>query len=80
MKIKVIGKAHLQGHSKRTDKDYNFIQVHFVGPSRGVEGMAGQTINLDPAQFPLSSIIVGETYNVEYGPRNTIMAFEPVKA
>ena len=80
MKIKVIGKAHLQGHSKRTGNDYNFVQVHYVGPSRGVEGMAGQTVNLDPAAYPVSSIIVGETYNVEYGPRNSIVGFELVKA
>ena len=40
MKIKVIGKAHLEGASKRTGKEYNFNQVHYTGPDRGVEGLA----------------------------------------
>lgn len=50
MKIKVIGKAHLEGASKRTGKEYNFNQVHYTGPDRGVEGLAALT--LDPSLLP----------------------------
>ena len=35
MKIKVIGKAHLEGTSKQTGKEYNFNQVHYPGFKNG---------------------------------------------
>ena len=47
MKIKVIGKAHREGVSKKSGNPYNFNQVHYNGPDRGVEGMAALTLNLD---------------------------------
>lgn len=40
MKIKVIGKAHFEGTSKKTGNEYNFHQIHYIGKSRGVEGDA----------------------------------------
>ena len=43
MKIKVISKAHLKGTSKKTDNPYDFIQVHYNGPARGVEDLAALT-------------------------------------
>lgn len=49
MKIKVIGKAHREGVSKKSGNPYNFNQVHYNGPDRGVEGMAALTLNLDPS-------------------------------
>ena len=58
MKIKIYGKAHLEGTSKRTGNAYNFNQVHYLSPSRGVEGLAAKTLNLDPATYPLDRIIL----------------------
>lgn len=78
MKIKVIGKAHLSGTSKRTGKDYDFIQVHYNGKARGVEGMAALTLTLDPKEYPLASIGVGSEYNVEFDNRGYIQEFAPV--
>lgn len=78
MKIKVIGKAHLEGTSKRTGKDYNFNQVHYNGKARGVEGMAALTLTLDPKEYPLSDIAVGAEYNVEFDNRGYIQEFAPV--
>ncbi len=68
MKIKVIGKAHLKGTSKRTGSDYDFIQLHYVGKDARVEGDAALTINMDPGMFPYDQIIPGGEYNIEYGP------------
>ena len=47
MKIKVIGKAHLQGASERTGNPYDFIQVHYMGHAPGFVGEAALTLNLD---------------------------------
>ena len=66
MNIKVIGKAHLEGISKKTNRSYNFNVVHYVGPQRDVEGECGQQIMLDPVKYPIGTIIVGSTYNVEF--------------
>jgi hypothetical protein len=66
MKIKVIGKAHMEGISKKTNRAYNFNVVHYVGSQRGVEGEAGQQIMLDPTKYPISNILVGMTYSVDF--------------
>ena len=49
MKIKVVGKAHFQGTSKKTGSPYDFIQVHYLGHARGVVGDAALTAALDPS-------------------------------
>ena len=78
MKIKVIGKAHLRGVSKKSGNAYDFIQVHYNGKSRGVEGQAALTLSLDPADHPMDSVIVGGDYNVEFDNRGYIQEFTPV--
>ena len=80
MKIKVYGKAHLEGTSKKTGRDYNFNQVHYLGVSRGVEGQAALTMSLDPSQFPYADIKVGEDYKVEFDNRGNPVEFTPVPA
>lgn len=75
MKIKVFGKAHLEGISKKTGKPYNFNQVHYLGKTRGVEGQAALTLMLDPTEVPFSSIMVGEEYNVEFDNRGYPVEF-----
>lgn len=38
MKIHVVGKAHLKGTSKKTQKPYDFLQLHYLGLARGRPG------------------------------------------
>lgn len=76
MKIMVEGKAHLEGHSKRTGRDYNFNQVHYLGKSFGVEGLAAKTLMLDPKAYPIDDIMVGGTYEVEFDDRGGVVNFE----
>lgn len=78
MKIKAIGKAHLKGTSKRTGNDYDFIQVHYNGKARGVEGLAALTVNLDPHDYPFADIIIGCEYNIEFDNRGYVVEFVPV--
>ena len=78
MKIKVIGKAHLKGVSKKTGNPYDFIQVHYNGKARGVEGLAALTVSLDPHDYPFADVIVGCEYNVEFDNRGYIVEFLPV--
>lgn len=76
MKIHVEGKAHLKGTSRRTGNDYDFVQVHYLGKARGVDGFAAKTLNLDPKDYPLESIRVGADYECEFDERGYCIAFE----
>jgi len=78
MKIRVIGKAHLQGTSKRTGNPYDFIQLHYNGPARNVEGLAAMTLSLDPSMVHFDSIMVPGDYNVEFDQRGYPVEFAPV--
>ena len=79
MKIKVIGKAHREGTSRRTGNEYNFNQVYYNGPDRGVEGLAALSLNLDPSLIPFADIKVGGEYEVDFGPRGYVVGFTAVK-
>ncbi len=78
MKIKVIGKAHLKGTSKKTGNPYDFIQLHYNGPARGVVGLAAKTFSLDPSIFRFDSIVVPGDYIVEFDNRGYPVEFSPV--
>jgi len=78
MKIHVIGKAHLQGTSKKTGKPYDFIQIHYNGPARDVVGLGAMTLSLDPTMARYDAIMVPGDYNVEFDGRGYPVAFEPV--
>lgn len=75
MKIKVIGKAHFEGTSKKTGNPYNFHQIHYTGKARGVEGEAAMTLSLDPSFCALDAIKLGATYNVDFDQRGNVVDF-----
>lgn len=78
MRIKVIGKQHLQGTSKRTNNPYNFIQIHHVSPARGVEGLAARTFSLDPNLMLFDDIKVDAEYDVDFDQSGYVVSFLPV--
>lgn len=78
MRIKVVGKAHLKGISKKTGNPYDFNQVHYTGPARGVEGLSAQTLSLDPQTYPYDSITLGIDYDAEFDNRGYLVDFRPV--
>lgn len=65
MKIKVYGKMHLSGTSKKTGNKYDFIQLHCLVPQRGVDGMGAKVISVSPELVDYDSIIVGKSCSVE---------------
>jgi len=80
MKIKVVGKAHLQGTSKKTGNPYDFIQVHYLGRARGVEGDAALTVSLDSSVYPFEKIPVPRDAVLEFDGRGYPVEFTPVPA
>lgn len=76
MIIKVIGKQHRAGTSKKTGKPYDFSEVYFLGESRFVEGQYGMSCIVDPLYVPFSQIVVGAEYVAEFGPGGNLIDFK----
>lgn len=77
MRIKVIGKAHLKGIGKKSNKPYDFLQIHYNGPARGVEGVGALTANIDPALYSYADIVIGDDYVLEFDNRGYAVSFRP---
>lgn len=75
MKIKVIGKQHMEGIGKTSKKPYNFNQLHFVGKDPNVMGIAAQTINVDDVDYPFDTILLDKEYIVEFNQRGYVVEF-----
>ncbi len=75
MKINIIGKAHREGVAKRTGNPYNFYQVHYTGPNRGVEGLASLILNLAPSLIPYADIKLNAEYEVEFNNRGYVSKY-----
>lgn len=78
MTITVLGKAHMEGTSKRTGKPYNLNQIHYLGKSPYVEGQSCETLFLDAYDYPYDTIRVNSKYNVEFNRRGYVVGFTPV--
>lgn len=78
MKVNVIGKSHLQGVSKRTGNPYDFIQLHYNGPARGVIGQAAMTVSMDPSMVNFESITVPGYYNLDFDNRGYPVELTPI--
>lgn len=76
MIIKVIGKQHRAGTSKKTGKPYDFSEVYFLGENRYVEGQIGMSCTVDPSQVPFSQIVLGAEYVAEFGPSGYLETFK----
>lgn len=78
MKISIVGKVRRTGVSK-SGRQYDFIEIHFVAPARGVEGEAAQTVTFDPEVFPYEQIGRG-TYVADFDSRGSLLSLTPVQA
>lgn len=78
MKISIVGKVHRTGVSK-SGRHYDFVELHFVAPARGVEGEAAQTVTMDPGVFPYDKITRG-IYEIDFDRRGTPLALTPVQS
>lgn len=79
MKVQLIGKQHSEGVSRKTGKPYNFNIAHVVRSDKDVDGMVGDRVYLDPNQYPLDSLVVGSTYDLDYNNRGFVADFRPAK-
>ena len=78
MKIHVVGKAHLEGTSKKTGRPYDFIRLHYLGRGRGVIGDAAMTASLDPQLVDYNSIPIPCDAVLEFDNHGFPVEFTPV--
>lgn len=78
MRIHVVGKVHRRGTSAKSGRAYDFVEVHFVAPKRGVVGEAAQTLTMDPQLYPFDNITPG-VYEVQFDNEGTPLSMTPVQ-
>ena len=78
MRARVIGKVRRTGVSQKTGKNYDFVEIHYVAPSRGIIGEAALTTTIDPSQFPFDSLVPG-LYNFDFDNRGSLVALAPIQ-
>lgn len=78
MKVNVIGKEFVSGTSRKTGKEFasNVVYVTYKKPT--VNGLAVDTIWLNPESYPLDSIQVNKAYDIDRDSRGFIIGFDPV--
>lgn len=78
MKVQVMGITHLTGTSKKTGRLYDNTVVHVAYARNGVNGMAVETLWLNPSEYPADTITVGATYDLDRDYRGFAVGFTPV--
>ena len=76
MKVCVIGKEHAEGTSKKSGNPFSNTVVHVSYKRNRVEGQAVEAIWLNAKSYPLDSIQVGKTYDVDQDNRGYVIDFE----
>lgn len=75
MKVPVFGKNHRKGTAKNTGKPYDFWEIHYSGPRRGVIGEAAITKTVDPGLFNFETMTVPGEYLIECDDQGNIISF-----
>lgn len=78
MKVQIFGKNHRNGISQKTGKSYDFWELHYSGPQRGVIGEAAITKTADPGLFNFEAMTVPGEYLVEYDGQGNIISLSAV--
>lgn len=78
MKVTVVGKEHMSGTSKKSGKEYSNTIAHITYKKNGLDGLAADTVWLDDKTYPLASIQVGKTYDLDRDGRGFVIGFELV--
>jgi hypothetical protein len=79
MRVSIIGKEFVSGTSKKTGKDFAANVVHVSYKKNGVDGLAVDSIWLDPVSYPLAEIQVSKVYDLDRDGRGYVCGFEPAR-
>lgn len=77
MIVQIRGKQHRQGVSKKTGNQYDFWEIHYFGPRRGVTGEAAITKIVDPGLFDFEAMMLPGNYAIECDDQGDIVSLAP---
>lgn len=77
-RVKVVGKQHMKGTSKKTGEVYDFFVLHILGKSTRVDGQTCDAVNIRPADSPYADAVIGSEYNLEYDKNGYLLDFSPI--
>ena len=80
MVVKVVGKQHLEGISKKSGKPYSNTVVYILNSKNGVEGQEASSVWLDDKQFPVTNVVLNQDYSIEYDRGGYVVDFRPLSA
>ena len=78
MKIRIVGKMQRSGVSKKTGRNYSFVELHYIAPARGVTGDAALTTVIDTDLYPYDNIAPG-LYNLEFDHKGRAVSLTPIQ-
>lgn len=78
VKVRITGKVRRRGISKKTGNNYDFIELHYTGPRRGVIGEAAITKTIDPGLYDFDNLAVPGDYIIECDDTGEIISLAPV--
>lgn len=80
MKVTVVGKSHRAGTSKQ-GKDYDFTTImaeYSMRANDDNDGVQVDRINVDARLMPYALIVVGTTYDLDFGRNGYLLGIEEV--
>lgn len=79
MVVKVYGKQHCQGVSKKSGKNYDFYNLHLLVKDRNVDGLACCVKMVDPSVISFDNILVNQQYDLQTDFNGNIVSISPAK-
>lgn len=76
MKVVVLGKEHASGTSKKTGNPFDNTVVHVSFKKNRCEGQGVDSIWLDAKAYPVESIQIGKSYDVDRDSRGYVVGFD----
>ena len=76
--VKVFGKVHRKGTSKKSGKDYDFVELHMAVPKQGVIGESAERKIVDASFCDIEKLALG-VYNADFGPDGNLLSLTPIQ-
>ena len=76
MKVLVLGKEHVKGTSRKTNKPFDNTVVYYQHKKNGVDGVFCGSTWLSATTYPPESVQVGKPYELDRDERGFVIGFE----
>lgn len=78
MVIKLFGKVHRKGTSKKSGEPYDFIELHMAAPKSGVIGEGAERKIVDGTFCNFDKLTLG-VYDADFDADGNLLSLKPVQ-